>query len=344
MDFSSLRRYLPPFLALLALWVGVKFLLPLLLPFLLSALLALAAEPLVRLFQNRLHLPRPAASGISVLLCLGAAAAGIAGLTTLLLRELGQAAQALPDLESGMDSLQQQLLTLANRTPDSVNRMLSRTVQDLFSDGTALLDGLSGKMLEWASGAVSHLPDSALGICTGVVAAFMISGELPKIQSRIRQYLPPRLLPEIARLKGSLKAWLLAQCKLMGLTMLVLLAGFCVLGIPYAPVWAALIAFADALPVLGTGTVLVPWSIIWLMQGRTVQAVGLLCIYVLTATLRSVLEPRLIGKQLGLDPLVTLMALYAGYKLWGIIGMILSPLLAATLTQLTPQTAEKEQE
>ena len=89
----------------------------------------------------------------------------------------------------------------------------------------------------------------------------------------------------------------------------------------------------DALPVLGTGTVLVPWSLVCLLQGDTVRGIGLLGVYAAASLTRSVLEPRFIGRQLGLDPLVTLLAMYAGYRLWGLAGMILAPLLAVTVTQ-----------
>jgi predicted PurR-regulated permease PerM len=106
--------------------------------------------------------------------------------------------------------------------------------------------------------------------------------------------------------------------------------GFLVLRIPGAIGWAALVAVVDAIPVLGTGTVLIPWSLVCFLQGDSLRAVGLLGTYVAGFLLRSVLEPRLVGKQLGLDPLVTLMAMYAGYRLWGILGMLLSPLIAMT--------------
>ena len=91
----------------------------------------------------------------------------------------------------------------------------------------------------------------------------------------------------------------------------------------------------DAVPLLGTGTVLIPWSLVCLLQRNHVRSVGLLLLYGVTALTRSALEPKLVGKQLGLDPLLTLAALYTGYRLWGIGGMILSPLIAVTAVQLT---------
>ena len=96
------------------------------------------------------------------------------------------------------------------------------------------------------------------------------------------------------------------------------------------------VSLIDSLPVLGTGAVLLPWALICLLQQETARAIGLVGIYVVISITRSVLEPKFLGRQLGLDPLVTLFALYAGYKLWGIGGMLLAPLLAVTAIQLVP--------
>ena len=79
---------------------------------------------------------------------------------------------------------------------------------------------------------------------------------------------------------------------------------------------------------------LLPWSLILFLQGDTPRSIGILGLYGVITLTRSVLEPKLVGKELGLDPLATLFALYAGFKLWGIGGMILAPLLAVTAVQL----------
>lgn len=90
----------------------------------------------------------------------------------------------------------------------------------------------------------------------------------------------------------------------------------------------------DAVPVLGTGTVLVPWSLIRFLQGDAVQGAGLLVIFALAWLLRSVLEPRIVGRSLGLDPLISLAAFYVGFQVWGIPGMILAPMAAALIKSL----------
>ena len=108
-------------------------------------------------------------------------------------------------------------------------------------------------------------------------------------------------------------------------------AGFLLLRIEYAPLWAMVVSLVDALPILGTGTILVPWALVCLVQHDTARAIGLLGIYAATSLTRSTLEPRFVGRQLGLDPLVTLISLYVGFRLWGIAGMMLAPLLVITV-------------
>jgi predicted PurR-regulated permease PerM len=128
--------------------------------------------------------------------------------------------------------------------------------------------------------------------------------------------------------------WLFAQLRLVGVTLVILMMGLLILRIRYGMLWSLAIALVDMIPVLGTGTVLVPWSTICYLQGDKARAVGLLGTYALISLTRSVLEPKLLGSQMGLDPLVTLISLYSGYRLWGFGGMILAPVLAVAAVQL----------
>ena len=137
-------------------------------------------------------------------------------------------------------------------------------------------------------------------------------------------------------MRTAVGGWLKAQIKLSAVTWLILTTGFFLLRVSYAPLWAAMVSLVDAFPILGTGTVLLPWALISFVQDNAARGMGLLGIYAVVSVTRSVLEPKLVGKQLGLDPLVTLAALYAGYRLWGLGGMILAPLLAVTVRNLIP--------
>lgn len=331
--------------ASLFLWLGGKFLLPLCFPFLLGTALALGAEPLVRLLCGRMRLARGLAAGIGVTGVFLGFTMLVLLILAFLVRELSMLAGVLPDLthtaRSGITLLQNWLMDLAGRTPQSIRPLLEQNVTTLFSGGTALLDKAFSYVLGLAGAILSRMPDSALTLGTAVISGFMISAKLPRIRSWIHNHFPRErlrpLLETLKQLRLAVGGWLLAQFRLAGVTLLLLLMGLLILRIPYAPVWAVGICLLDALPVLGTGTILLPWGMILYLQGDRARAAGILGIYVVITLIRSVLEPKLVGKQLGLDPLVTLFALYAGYKLWGLGGMILSPMLAVTVVQLLPE-------
>lgn len=331
---------------LAGLWLGVRYLLPLLMPFLLGAGLAALAEPMVRLLCKRGHLPRGVASCIGVGMAFGFLALLIFLLAALALRELRVLAGILPDLgrvtKSGIDLLSGWLQGLLLGLPGGVGESLSQSVAEFFTGGTALLDRAVGYVLALAGGMLSQLPDGALGIGTAIVSSFMISAKFPTICSRLGQVLAgERLRPFLAalgRIRSVLVGWLKAQVKLAGVTWGILAVGFLLLRIEYGLLWALMVAIVDAFPVLGTGTVLIPWSAICLLRGDVPRGIGLLGIYAVVSLTRSMLEPRLLGQHLGLDPLVTLFSLYAGYKFWGLAGMLLAPMAAVTVQSLLPQT------
>ena len=197
---------------------------------------------------------------------------------------------------------------------------------------------LGRRMPDLLSWVWSWLPEGALSLGTGVISGFMISARLPQLRSRLRSGLPAvwydRYLPALGRVRRSLGGWLKAQLKLSGLTFGIVGAGFLLLRVEHWAAWALVTAIVDAVPILGTGTVLIPMALIAFLWGEQVRGIGLAALYVTAMLTRSALEPRLVGRQLGMDPLLTLMALYAGWRIWGIWGMILSPVLAVTVRQI----------
>lgn len=343
----SLRKLLVSGALLAGIYISIRYLLPLLSPFLLGGALALAAEPVVKFLCRRLHLPRSAAAGIGVGLSFALLTVTLLILAALLLRQLRILTLILPDLEStirgGMGTLSGQLTELAGKIPGGISGMLQDRIRNFFSGGSALLDRAGSYLLHLASGMLKQVPGRALSFGTAVIASFMISAKLPKLKAAVAASVHARrlqpLLETVRRLRQALCGWLKAQLKLSGVTFAVACTGLLLLRIPYAPFWAGIIALVDAFPILGTGAVLVPWSLVSFLQGDRLLAFGLLGLYLAAVVTRTVLEPRLVGKQLGLDPLVTLVALYMGFRLFGIGGMILSPLIAVAVTQLA-QTKE----
>ena len=345
---AGYRKILTFAAVFLGIYLAIRYLLPIFLPFILGAALALAAEPMAAFFCARGHVPRAVSAGISVSMAFCFVALAFLLLGALLVREVGLLAGILPDLEetarSGMASLSQWLQSLTRFAPGGLQSYLSGSISEFFSSGTALLDKAASWVLSLAGGLLSRIPDSALGLGTALISSYMISAKLPKIRSALARLTEktalPRILPALKRMRSALGGWLLAQLKLSGVTWATVTLGFVLLRIPYAPLWAFLVALVDAFPILGTGTALVPWSIICFLQDQQARAIGLLGIYGVVALTRSILEPRLVGRQLGLDPLVTLFALYAGYKLWGFGGMLLAPMLAVAGMHLLPDRGQ----
>ena len=330
-------------------WLGGRFLLPLCLPFLLGAALAMTAEPLVSVLCRRIHLPRPFAAGISVSVAFLGIMLLILLILAFLVRELGVLAGVLPDLtetaRSGMVLLQNWMMDMAAKTPPGIRPLLQQNVGAIFSGGTALLEKAFSYVLGLAGTILAQVPDSALGLATTVISGFMISARLPRIRTwitgHVRMEKVQPLMKILARLRRGIGGWVGAQFRLAGVTLGILMAGLLFLRVPHGILLAFAISLVDAFPVLGTGTVLLPWALILWLQGDSARAVGVLGIYAIISVTRSVLEPKLVGRQLGLDPLITLFALYAGFKLWGLAGMILSPMLAVTVVQILPENRKK---
>ena len=323
-------------------WLSLRYLLPILLPFLLGALLALAAEPVVRRLHTRLRLPRSVAAGVGVSLALVLLLSLFVLMAALLVRQIRSLSAILPDLEqtavSGLSALQTYLLRLSDKLPPMLSEPVSRSVQGLFSSGTLLVDQLAQRLPGLASAVFSHVPGSALMVGTGILSAYMVSARLPKLRRWLhRRPWYDRLQtwrPAVGKIRTALGGWIKAQLMLCLLSFGIVTAGLLFLRAPYAPVWGLLIALVDAVPVLGTGTILLPWAFVCLVRQQRLQALGLLAIYLTAMVARSFLEPRMVGRQLGLDPLLTLVALYAGFRLWGFGGMLLAPLLCVAVGEV----------
>lgn len=328
--------------ALLA-WLGFQYLLPLVLPFLLGGLLALAAEPGVRVLHSRLNLPRPAAAVIGISTALLLLLGFLFFFSSLLVRRLSSLSMLIPTLADtaadGLHALELYLHTLAGQAPERMQQTLNDGVTRLFRSGGDLVSQMAGRLPNMLTGLISTLSSSALSVGAGLLSAFMISIRLPQIrrwmkESTLFQQLA-QYRPVLCRIKTGLGGWIKAQLTLSGISFLIVATGLLILRIPHAPIWAFLTALVDAVPILGTGTVLLPWSLVCFVQGRTLRATGLLITYAASFLARTALEPRLVGKHLGLDPLVTLISLYVGFQLWGIPGLLLSPMAAVVIKELT---------
>lgn len=342
MDPQKHLRFLL-FLAYTALALAaLAVLLPGLLPFLLALGLAWALEGPVRLLTGKGKLRRPWAAALVLAVFTLLLLAGCAALLRRLWYELTLLSDRLPALLERVHALggwaEGLLYRLTVAAPPSSRDALEAALESATSQVGALLSGLSARVLSGTVGAVSALPAAGLFLFTTLLACFFILAGRPALSAFFRRQIPERWLPRLeqtaARLRSALGGWLRAQGILMGVTFLLLAAGFLLMGVELALLLAAGVALLDALPVFGTGTVLFPWAAAELLGGNFRRAAALLALYAVIWLTRSLLEPKLVADRAGLHPLAALLAMYLGFTLFGVAGMLLAPLAAVVLRQL----------
>lgn len=318
-------------------WLTAVLILPVGLPFLIGWLLSRLAQPLR---PKRWH------KGLSSVLCVSAVFAALCVLIWLLGRllfgEVEHLAKRLPELLTSLSeplqALHASLLRLAAKLPASFAPAAAEWIEKLFAGSSVIVTSLSEWLLGWAASLLSLVPDIVLFVLTALLSAYFFSAEDEKLRVLVKKHLPEAWLLRLKtlgkRLKGALGGYGKAQLYLAGISFGICFAGLLILRQRSALLLSLVIAIVDALPVFGAGTVLIPWGIFMFLRGDIFLAVGLLILYAVVSVTRTVLEPRFLGKQIGLHPLLTLLSLYAGYRLFGILGMILLPVAVMLLKQL----------
>lgn len=327
-------------LALAGTWLALRFLLPWLAPFLLALGLAALMEPAVGALCLRWRWKRGAAAGLCTLAFVSAAAGLVWLLCSRLGVELGALLQRLPEIlgsvSATLSSWQARLARLLDGA--GVSAWMNQVSRGFYAFLSGLPGLLSEKLLGLLSAFAGAAPSVLLFLVTALIGTYFVSASYPELLRFVRRQLPPRFAVRAAKLcrdlRRTLGRWLRAQLIMMLITFAELTLAFALLRVNYALVLALVTAVIDALPVLGTGTVLIPWALYSFLTGDVARGVGLAVTYGAVTLLRSCIQAKLLGDQLGLHPLATLVSIYVGWRVWGVWGMVLFPILAISLKQL----------
>ena len=343
------RKQLRNLMVLAAIAAAAIWLLPLTLPVVLGAALAAALEPWVLRLQKKTGMGRTAAAGIAVTAGLLLLALVLWALARMLLHEAAGLSGQLPGMLRAVDrwggAVTELLSALGEKLPHGAGDALMAWGQELMSAGGTLAQKLYEGLFTLVTRILGALPDSLFFLMTMILSCYFAAGELPRLREKIELLLPQEASAWFHRVRRGLHqalgGWLRAQVKLMGVTFLTLTVGFLLLRVDSPVLLALAVSFLDALPVFGTGTILIPWALVAMMTGDMGLGVGLLGLYGAAALLRNVLEPKVLGADLGLSPLATLAAIYAGWRLLGLWGMIGFPLAAMVLMQILEKSENK---
>ena len=226
------------------------------------------------------------------------------------------------------------LKSLTDRLPDSVDEggffdfseeIITNLVSSALSGVTNVLTGI-------LSSAVLGLPSFLLFVFVTVISSFYFCFDISVFHGFVRRILPPKMsaaLPEAKRRVMSVAGrYFRAYVLILFITFCQLFLGFGIMRVSYSFLLALVISFVDILPVLGVGSVLIPWAVFSFVSGRWHFGIGLLIIYGCVTVVRQIAEPKIVGGSIGLHPLATLASMYAGLKLLGVAGLIIGPVAA----------------
>ena len=186
--------------------------------------------------------------------------------------------------------------------------------------------------VEYTTDKARGVPDVVLALIIYIMACYMLTVDYPYLRSQAVQHTHQRLLHFLKQVRDTALAafggYLRAEFLLSVVVFFILLVGFFVIGQPYGLLLALVLAVMDFIPIIGAGTVMVPWAVIDLFMGNYFHAVQLMVIWGAIALFRRVGEPKFVGDQTGLSPIASLISIYIGWRLAGVLGMILGPTIA----------------
>lgn len=221
---------------------------------------------------------------------------------------------------------------------DKLWSMRSNLDEELWGMIVGFGEGITGGLVSLMGSAVSFLPNALFTTAVVIIATYYFAIDRVKINSFFLSLFPERLRPTLkaARdvLANTVGKYLRAYGLLFFITFGELLLAFVVLGVDYSFILALVIALVDFLPVLGTGTVLIPWGVVLLVIGNYWLGIGILVTYVLITVIRQIIEPKIVGKFIGLPPIAALASMYIGLELMGLLGLFVFPLGAIVLMRV----------
>lgn len=337
LGFYWLGRYIIPFF-----WPYFVLTAGLMLPFGLAVFLSIFLEPLVGFFVRRLRFNR----GLAVLLSLVSLFGGLALILSLvvgrLVFELIRLTKQLPnfrlELTQAVDVMLKKSSSLWQETNlfvQGLNPQIQLQISNNLKLAASSLERGASDILQSFLGTLQSVPSGITTFITifliTLLATFFISKDRHSVVEFWMRLIPPpygrKFLNIAVEVSGAFAKYLRAQAILLSMTSIVTIVGLTLIGTDYALTAGLLVGFLDLIPVLGTGTVFVPWAVWSYFAGDGVFAVKLIILYVLVVLLRQLFETKVVADSLGLHPLATLIAMYLGLRLLGFSGLFIGPIL-----------------
>lgn len=320
-------------------YVSIKYLLPLLMPFALGMIIAVSFRHLIDSIEKRTHIKRVFVSLLVLIIfyaILGFVISLIGVKVFSFLKDLFYSLPALyentiyPALEKIANDLMLQF--------PGIEVYLTDFLSDISSSIFSFVTNASTTVVGSITSLAGQLPSMLIKIIFTIVSSFFFTIDYYKLSRFIIVQFKGERREMLLKLKdngiGTLGRFIRAYSAIISITFLELSIGFWIVGIPTPFLFGGLIAIIDIMPILGTGAVLLPWSIIAFVLGNTKIGIGMLIIYITITAVRQAIEPKIVGQQIGLHPIVTLILMYVGVQLMGVLGLLILPIIATILVKL----------
>lgn len=311
-------------------------------PFLIGWIISMVAQPVVLFIEKHLPIKRKPVSAFVVCAAIAGVALLLYGIGYMLVRELIGFAGSIPEMVEALkvtiqkigvlfDGLLQRLPFKVATDFDKVYEMVS----DYAAEWTAKLGTPTVNAL---SSFAKNVPGVIVGIVMCLLSAYFFIAEKESLIQYAKRYTPQFIQEKwkiiYKSLFGALGGYIKAQFKIEFLMYFVILLGLMFFKVKYALLIALAIAFLDLLPVFGTGTVLIPWAIMKLLDGDYRMAIGLGILWGATLLFRQIIQPKIVGDSIGLAPLPTLFLIYIGWQFGGVVGMLIAVPIGVLLINL----------
>lgn len=322
--------------------------LSLILPLVVAYVISIIASPLTKLFE-KIHLPS-ALSSITAILLVAAVLFSISAAVILrVVDEVYNFSQSIPALYNSVLSTFDDIKLFAGDIFKLLPFNISPFISDISESIGSALTNLSGSVIEAITyitiNYAKSIPTVLVSIVFSILASYFFIRDKKKLKASLRSLVGEGIYSKMSEVKNDLysaaSAYLKAQCILMSITFFEVFIALSLLNVKYSFLFAIIIAVVDAIPVFGTGTILIPWAVLSLFTGNYTLTIGLVILYVICLLVRQFLEPKILSSQIGMHPLLTILSLYIGFRLAGIFGMICGPVITLIVKNFAQRYLKK---
>ena len=325
----------------LFIYVGIKAIFYFM-PFVIGWILSVIAGPLVTFLEKKLKIMKRLDSAITIILVLALCIGLIYLIISQIWEEISVLIRNFPsmyhDLERGLSQIGTQGNTLFERFPEQIQNSWATLMNNLDDTASSLIGRIGEPTIEVAGNVAKRIPSVLIGTIVAFVSAYFFIADKENLGEWVKKVVPKsitsRLLLVGENLKYAMGGYFKAQFKIMGVVFAILLVGFTLMQIRFSILLAIVIAFLDFLPFFGTGTALIPWAIYKFLVGDYKMVAALVILYGVTQLVRQLIQPKLVGDSMGLNPLYTLFLLYLGYRVGSVLGMIFAVPIGLILLNL----------